>query len=402
MVALVNQLNKPKLGNAVTKAVAPLKPATVATPATQQVTAPAASTSNPTAPKLDQSQLDYFSKNYGGIDNYATAQNEKYQNGDADMKAKVLADAMRVGYSVKGTAAAEKPAALTYDSALAQANSQLDPTYQRAVQNVYVGQHQNQLNAGELASAQGGAHSGLSADLQNKVNLAAASEVGDLDAKRASQAAEMAQALLQRDQDTTFRNRQQDFTEWQGKESLGLSRDQFNRGIVESDRGYDRGVLESDRDYNRGVTESDRSYEYQQGRDATTDKQWQEQFDEDTRRYGLDYALSKASTNANIAQGWAGIALDKDKFNYSKSQDAAAAKAAGGSSAGVIRDVNLPTTVGTMETYIKNKLPGGPTVAGPPSPHQLQTIENMILSNPNLSEKDVITLYKKYGISVPQ
>lgn len=68
----------------------------------------------------------------------------------------------------------------------------------------------------------------------------------------------------------------------------------------------------------------------------------------------------------------------------------------------VISDMNMPRTAASMETYIINNIPGGKNIFGPPSPDQTTAIENMILSNPNLSEADYIKLYKRFGIPLPE
>lgn len=72
----------------------------------------------------------------------------------------------------------------------------------------------------------------------------------------------------------------------------------------------------------------------------------------------------------------------------------------GGNSNGTIIDFNQPYTVDTMITYIKKNLPGvSTTVYGPPNPDQKAAIENMILGNPNLSDKQIDELYSKFGIT---
>lgn len=46
--------------------------------------------------------------------------------------------------------------------------------------------------------------------------------------------------------------------------------------------------------FDKSVETDERNFEYQKARDAIADKQYQQKFDEDVRRYGLDYALQKA------------------------------------------------------------------------------------------------------------
>lgn len=69
---------------------------------------------------------------------------------------------------------------------------------------------------------------------------------------------------------------------------------------------------------------------------------------------------------------------------------------------GVINDLTAPRTAATMETWIINNIPGGIKTQGPPPPNQLEWIETQLLNNPNLSEKDLIKLYNRFGIPLPE
>lgn len=88
---------------------------------------------------------------------------------------------------------------MSFDQAQNQVKGQLDPLYAKAVENVRRQQYQNQLNAGQLAQNKGLAHSGLAADLQNKVNLQAQQDISNADADKQAKIAAMAQALQQQD-----------------------------------------------------------------------------------------------------------------------------------------------------------------------------------------------------------
>lgn len=77
---------------------------------------------------------------------------------------------------------------------------------------------------------------------------------------------------------------------------------------------FDRGMLESDRNFERGVLESDRNYNYQVGRDAVQDKQWLDEFNQRVDQYGVQNALAWAAQNLNerefedqSAYRWAGL-----------------------------------------------------------------------------------------------
>jgi len=74
------------------------------------------------------------------------------------------------------------------------------------------------------------------------------------------------------------------------------------------------------------------TFAYQKVRDSVADSQWQTQFDEDTRRFGLNYALDQLVTNNQITQSEADSAranaqleLQQDQFAYGMAQDQQAA-----------------------------------------------------------------------------
>jgi hypothetical protein len=184
---------------------------------------------------------DYFTKNFGGKEKYAADQNKRYADayaaGDTALMAKLVEDSKRVGYTLNtpqtggaatgasagdavtgastaasGTAATPgtPDGVMTYEQATAQANQQLDPLYNAAVASANAQNYQNRLNADELSTARGGAHSGLAADLQNKVNIATANDINQLSAEKASKAASLAQDLVNRSQDNAYRDSQLD------------------------------------------------------------------------------------------------------------------------------------------------------------------------------------------------
>lgn len=57
-------------------------------------------------------------------------------------------------------------------------------------------------------------------------------------------------------------------------------------------------AAERERQYNRDMAE--REFEYRAARDAIKDQQWKMQFDEDVRRFGLDYALQRQVQLGNL------------------------------------------------------------------------------------------------------
>jgi hypothetical protein len=144
---------------------------------------------------------------------------------------------------------------LDYKNAEKQVSKQVDPVYNRAVKSVYQQQYQNDVQSGQVAAARGLGRSGLAADAINKNGLAAQGQVGDIQAQRASQIAQMANDLTERDKDRGMQARSQAYSEWLGQQNL--SRD-------------------------------DRNFTYQKGRDAVGDTQWNKQFNFQKESYAND------------------------------------------------------------------------------------------------------------------
>jgi hypothetical protein len=163
---------------------------------------------NPTpVQQAAQNTAGYFNQNFGGSDKYAADQNKRYADAyaanDTALMGKLIADSQRVGYAINmpGTPV------LSYNDAVAQANQQLEPLYQQDVATTKAEGWQNHLNADELGTSHGGSHSGLAADLQNKVNINTENAIKDLAAKKSAQAAQIAQGLVQRSEDNAYRDK---------------------------------------------------------------------------------------------------------------------------------------------------------------------------------------------------
>lgn len=61
---------------------------------------------------------------------------------------------------------------------------------------------------------------------------------------------------------------------------------------------------------------------YQKARDEITDERWKLDFDEDVRRFGLNYALQQQQERRMAADAAAGNALARERFDYDKERDA--------------------------------------------------------------------------------
>lgn len=155
---------------------------------------------------------------------------------------------------------------LDYNNAKKQAQQQVDPLYQRTLQNIQTQKRQNQMNAGQQSAARGLSHSGLAADQLNKISIASQGQVTDTNNERASRISELAQNLIDRDR-------------------------------ANSDRMYGR--------YRDKITDQryDIQFGYQKARDAVSDNQWSKQFEYTKQRDGV------------------GDKRYNDQFNYQKYRD---------------------------------------------------------------------------------
>jgi hypothetical protein len=175
---------------------------------------------------------------------------------------------------------------IDYNAAQKQALGQLDPLYQQGVKTIQQQQYQNNLQSGNIAAARGLGHSGLAADQLNKIAIAAQGQIGSLNAQRMTQAAQMAQDLVNQDKQYDLQRRGQMFNEYSS------NRD-YNYGV-----GRDKVAdAQWNKQYNRGVYESDRSYKYQQGRDKVDDawkqKEWSQMSPAEKQQMALQYSYSQ-------------------------------------------------------------------------------------------------------------
>ncbi|MFE1630394.1 hypothetical protein ACFLFF_27015 [Brevibacillus reuszeri] len=191
---------------------------------------------------------------------------------------------------------------LSYESARNQAANQLDPMYQQALQEIQRQRAVNSQQAGDIAAARGVGRSGLAADLQNKVNIAAMQQGSNLSAQRATQEAQMAQSLMDQDYSRQQANRDFALREYLAQNQLGLGAAQFDwqKQLDSTKLGMDKDQLDWQRqlqqnqfDWQKQMGQSDIDYRNQQS------KQQQEQ-------YNRDYILRQLQAMAN-----AGIDISK-------------------------------------------------------------------------------------------
>lgn len=137
----------------------------------------------------------------------------------------------------------------------------------------------------------------------------------------------------------------------------------------------------------------DQEFTYTQGRDKVADKKWQDEFDHIKDQDGIENAIKWAQHNLDVQ------AEKRIAANQSSGGGSTAANAGQ-----VITDLDMPRSVDSMITYIQKNLVGvdGNKLQGPANPNQLESIERLILSNPNLTDKQLTQLYQRFGIPLPQ
>lgn len=159
---------------------------------------------------------------------------------------------------------------------------------------------------------------------------------------------------------------------------------------------YDRSQTETENQNAISNDQWSQTMAYQQVRDQVGDSQWQAQFDEDTRRYGLDYALNELVTNNQISQSQADSArsdaqleLQQDQFSYGMASDQDA------KSQGQTADAYAPyieSVAKYNETVDKLGQPTGQKTLGNPD-----TVKRSILAS-GLNDYEQYRLMEMYGL----
>jgi hypothetical protein len=191
---------------------------------------------------------------------------------------------------------------IDYKTAQGQAAKQVDPLYQRAIQGVNQQKYQSDVQAGQVAASRGLGHSGLAADQLNKIAIAAQGQVGDINAQRATQVAQMANDTVQQDKQYSLQNRAQLFGEYSDNRNFGYQQGRDKVGDSQWKKTFD---------YNKST--DNRNFNYQKSQD-TANKAWQKytynnmsasdkaQLDWAKKQYGEDAAwrMYELKYNGNI------------------------------------------------------------------------------------------------------
>jgi hypothetical protein len=191
---------------------------------------------------------------------------------------------------------------LDYKTAQGQATKQVDPLYQRAIQGVNQQKYANDVQAGQVAAARGLGHSGLAADQLNKIAIGAQGQVGDINAQRATQVAQMANDMVQQDKQYSLQNRAQLFGEYSDNRNYTYQQGRDKIG----DKRYTAETV------------------YSHGRDKVADNQWQKSYDYQKSTDNRNYNYQKSQDTANRA--WQKYtynnmsASDKAQLDWAKKQ----------------------------------------------------------------------------------
>lgn len=302
-------------------------------------TTPAPATPSPSA------AINNAFSNFGGKDNYAAKQNERWQganaSGDTGLMDRLKADSARAKYTLNpyapktetklDSAATNGPTVPTTSDTLTKimemmnkqatretpqfnydANS--DPVYQAALSRAKANAGTASGNAQAEMNRRGILNSTITGDRLGQIEQAEygrvsdtvlpqlmqqaygryRDSVGDQVQSDNSQLANLQNLLSttngldQQGWENRFNYGQATGTFANGQKTLGAKGQEYDQAA--DTRNYDRGVLESDRNFNQGKYESDRNYRLAVQQQSVSNGQWQQQFNMDVERLGFQQA----------------------------------------------------------------------------------------------------------------
>jgi len=268
-------------------------------------------------------------------------------------------------------------------SNLQEEKAGIKPRYYDARNQEAAGNQQQARNFAEFMAARGGARSGANTQAEisqqgtlqsnlgslNRQENTAFDNIGrrttdvnnayesDVQSANAGIEAQRMQAIIsQMNADRGFGLQEAGLTgQYNGQQTLGgkqfdlqQSGQEFNQGMAgkqfdlqESGQEFNQGMAgkqfdlqQSGQEFNQNQAQEE--FAYQQARDKIGDEKDKKIFDEDTRRYGLNYAIQQSQlnisrTNAATSRNNAAnnFQLSKDKFTYQKEQDTLSAEQGG-------------------------------------------------------------------------
>lgn len=275
---------------------------------------------------------------------------------------------------------------LQYADAQKQIAQQVDPLYNRAIQNVNQQKYQSDVQAGQVAAARGLGHSGLAADQLNKIAIASQGQIGDISAQRATQIAQLASGLMERDKDRGMQARSQAYQEWMGQQNLQRDDRNFDyqkgRDAIYDTRYNNEWNYQLGRDKisdQRYSNEWNNTLAQQKLEEAWRQKEWNNMSPAEKQRAQLEYEYAKKKASLGKSSGGGGSSSSKSS---SASQSYQAAKT---SAAKTPADKYYETQENIFKGSVVRKNP----VITPPS----------IGTNPNLSNYDRFKMIQgHYGI----
>jgi len=188
-----------------------------------------------------------------------------------------------------------------------------------------------------------------------------------------------------------------------GPQTLAAQAQAFNNLMAYADRfgtlpGGGPQTLEAQR-FNRDIYESDREYAYRLARDKIMDERYKQEFDEDVRRFNLEYALNKAVQNRQLSQADARIALERAQLAQRQREFAADQDWRAKQYELDLARLNQsrqpePRTAEEVRTYLDSMVQRDPSTGQITNTRQLE--EAILLSG--LSDYETYRLYQRYGI----
>jgi hypothetical protein len=192
---------------------------------------------------------------------------------------------------------------MDYAAAQKQVAGQVDPLFQRAIQGVNQQKSQSDIQAGQVAAARGLGHSGLAADQLNKIAIAAQGQIGDLNAQRATQIAQLTNDEMWKDKNYSLQDRAQKYSEYNSDRSYNYQagRDKIGDQRYNTEWNYNVG-----RD-KLADTRYDSETQYNHGRDKLDDqwreKEWNQMSPAEKARMALQYSYSKKASGGGGGGG---------------------------------------------------------------------------------------------------
>jgi hypothetical protein len=241
-----------------------------------------------------------------------------------------------------------------FATAQKQVSGQVDPLFQRAIQGVQQQKYANDVQAGSVAASRGLGHSGLAADQLNKIAIAAQGQIGDLNAQKASQIAQMSNDLVWRDKEYSLQNRGQLYNEWNNNRNFTYQqgRDKVADGQWNKQFDYTKGVDNRNFKYQVGrdkVSDNqwNQNFTYQKGRDKVTDSQWNKTYNHQVSQDALAQQWKNKEWSQMSPAEKARMALE---YSYSKKSKS------GGGGGNKPSSKSVPKTISkTMKSYTQAK-----------------------------------------------